>query len=419
MANSTYSPLAWANGVAPALNATALNGHDNALAGLAAARATHIVYQAGGNTIARRADGSVVSSLATSATNNPTVIQAAINDGGHTPVSNTHVAGSLVHIARGRYDMASGLTAKYGVALRGDYGGWYDNWSSAGTFGTMLAATAALAGPLLTVGVSGAGSRVAANPHGLWVGNLLLDGSAATSQDLIYTIDTAFIVIRGCFLRGGNAGIRVAGTSGPFTGSYDMDVLDTVFKGCVDGVTVTATGTDGMIRNCRIMSCTNNSVHIESGGGGWQIHNNHLTHGGAVSHIYANGMDAIQIVGNYIDSGTVAGLYIKSGGASSIVGNYCIADAAFTDATGAYISLPWGKTTCIGNHFVTKPGSTGIKGFISTGDATKGVIANNITRQRTTSTGWVAPVVNASGVAVADRSDSGSYIGGNVTWVDA
>jgi hypothetical protein len=216
--------------------------------------------------------------------------------------------------------------------------------------------------------------------------------------------------------------VHVAGTSGPFTGSYDIDIFDCVIKDCGRGIYVAPTsgstsGSDGIIRGCRIMSCSINSIDLSVGG--WQISGCHLTHGGAVNHIYANNVDGVQINSNYIDSGTVAGIYVKSAGASSIIGNECVADAAFTDPTGAYISVPWGKCTVIGNYLLTKSNTTGLKGFISTGDKTKGVIQGNITRRRTTSTGWVAPVVDGSGVAVADRSDTGSSISGNVSWADA
>lgn len=422
MANALYNPLTWVNDAAPALSAANLQGHDNVLAHASAGLPTHLVYQHEGKTIARRADGAVLSSMATSSANNPAVIQAAIDDAATAPVAGEHVPGARVHIARGQYVMDSGIVAAYGVALSGDYGGWYDQWASAGTFGTLLTGTAGLAVPLVTVGVSGSGLRLADNPHGLWIESLLLDCTAAPTQNCITITDTAFVMVSRCFIRGGNYGIHITGTSGPFVGAYDIDIYDCVIKSCTTGVRVSllsgsSTGTDGMIRGCRIMSSSSHQVHIDYGG--WQISDCHFTFGQSAHHIHAENVDAIQISDNYLDSGTIAGIYLKSAGASTIVGNHFVNDAAFTDPTGAIISIPWGKCTVTGNILVSKADTTGLKGFVSTGDQTKGVIVGNVARLRASSTGWVAPVVDGSGVTVATRDDAASYIAGNVAYTDA
>lgn len=383
---------------------------------------THIVCQAGGNTTAQRADGTVLRSLPTSAVNNSIVIQAAIDDAASSPASNAHVPGGCVMIDRGRYNCNTGIIGRYGVMITGVPGSWYDNWNSAGTFGTMIAGTATLGStPLLTFGVSGNGSRVPTNPHGQWVTNLVLDNTAAPSADVLRFVDTAFGTLQHLFIRGGNTAMRLSGTSGPFTGTYDTNISRVMTKGnaraiLTDVISGSYTATDGIISDCRFMSALQVTMEIKYGG--WQISNCHFTHGNATNHLYADGVDSMTITGCYFDSGTRAGVVLRSGGVSSIIGCLCINDVAFTDATGAYISVPWGKCNIIGNILRTTPGTTGLKGFVSTGDRTRGVVAFNSTRRRSSSSGWVASVVDATGAAVADRVDAGSWIGGNTSWVD-
>ncbi len=186
---------------------------------------THIVYRTATNTVAQRADGTILSSLATSPMNNPTVIQAAINDAATGPSGSTHRPGGCVMIDRGQYDCATGITGKWGVMITGVPGSWYDNWNSAGTFGTMVAGTAALGStPLFTFGVSGAGVRVPANPHGQWMTNLVLDNTAAPSADVLKFVDTAFGTLQHLFIRGGANAMHLTSTDGPFDGTYDTNI---------------------------------------------------------------------------------------------------------------------------------------------------------------------------------------------------
>lgn len=421
---SPYSPLAWVDGsTSVPLSAANLNKHESALAVASAYGPTHLVHQSGGQTIARRADGTVLSSLATSAANNPTVIQAAIDDGATAaPSSNVNYTGAHLYIAAGDYAIGAQIVRKPHVGISGMFGSYFDNWNSTTQWGTILRSTSALGTtPMMLFGTNGGGTRVAANPHGVWTRSLVLDTTASTGH-CVSIVDTAFTIFQDCLIRpnGSSYGIEDTGSTGYPNGSYDLGIYDCALKGGARNLWTgpaggaSFAGTDGIIMRSRIMSATH---CLDMNSGGWLIIGNHITHGNAGYLIYSNtGPDMVTIVGNFLDSGTNAMIYLKSGVSSVIQSNHFYNDTAYADPTGAVLVLPWGKVACTGNTFMLRPGSTGVKGFIATGDATKGLISKNCTFIPAGNTSWVAPVVNLSGVAVADRSDGSSYIGENLAW---
>jgi hypothetical protein len=386
---------------------------------------THIVYQSGGRTIAKRVDGTSLSDLPTTAANNLTVIQAAINDantGIGVPAFN-HYPGGHVYIDRGVYDIpaSSSIVAKYGVALSGSFGSYYDNWNNAGTFGTMIRANGAGTAPLIVAGVLASGSRVATNPHGLWIQSLILQGNARAGEG-IQVNDTAFTRFRDLYIRDTLIGMNFRGAiDGVFSGTMDPGIQGCIFKNnamCIDQNVVapgTFTGTDAIVSDCRFMSSTGTQVRIKYGG--WQVANCHFTHGTGVLHLDVDGADVVQINNNYFDSGNTTLVNLKCSSASSFIGNLLIIENNIAHASGAAVELPWGRVTAIGNFL--RPSSTynNLKGFIATGTPSQGVIFGNITLRRTGKTGWVNDVVSLTGVSVANRDDGGSYIGGNKNWV--
>jgi len=388
---------------------------------------THIVYQSAGRTIARRADGASVSDLPTTAANNRTVIQAAIDDANTRGVGGTpgfaHYPGGHVLIDRGVYDIPANtsIVAKYGVAISGVYGSWYDRWNNAGTFGTMLRANGAGTSPLIQVGILASGSRLATNPHGIWIQSLVLQGNARAGDGIDFN-DVGFIHIEDIYVRDCNVAFHWRGQlPGTFDGTMDQGVHRCVTKACNMAMDTTAmapstyTGTDMIMSNCRFMSSIGTQVRARYGG--WQFMNCHFTHGNSALHLDIDGADTIQINSNYFDSGNAALCSIKTSFVSTFVGNICIIEGAVASVSGAAVEFPWGRCTAIGNTLRPNTGYSGLKGFIATGTPSQGVIFGNITGRRTGATGWVSDVVTMAGAAVADRNDGGSYIAGNKNWV--
>jgi hypothetical protein len=430
MAYTRFTPLTWQNGVAnPALGATNLNARDGMLAFASAAGPSHVVYQQGGQTIARRADGSVVSSLSTSSANNPVVIQAALDaaNSGNTPAANTHVPGGHVMIAAADYTMATGVTIPYSVAMSGPYGSWYDAWNSAGTFGAQLRATSAVgSSALVQMGVDSEGTRVATNPHGAWLGQLVVDSTASTGPS-VQIMDSAFVVLENLYIKpgSGQTGIDITGSLGVFDGTFDSNIFRVTVKGGGRGMHVHLvpggdfTGTDGMLHKCRFKSQT--IAAIETDYGGWQIMQNHFTHGGGAYHVLSTvgGPDVLQIVGNYFDSGTIEHLNIKSAHIVIVSNNLFLADGLAHTPTGtsdALCQFPWGKVHFTDNILRLTNGGSGVKGFVYTGDTARGRITGNSVYKGTGWADWVAPVVTSSGTAQADVTTPASRIGDNIVW---
>lgn len=373
------------------------------------------VYQSSGNSIAISKSGTVVSSQSTSATNNVTVIQAAI-DAVATSTS-TLGAGGAVLIDRGVWDLSASLNLKYGVSLYGQLGSWHDNWSGANLFGTILRPTSAVgSGATIQCGVAASGTRLATNPHGSWIMSLAIDGSNNSAGMGIYWLDCSYTRTQNVFIRNFASGIRFTGnvgqSGGPTTGSsLDNMVYDCTISACAYGIKVDGVAsTDGAIRDCRIMSSTTNSINIS--GGGWQISGGHFTSGSAAPHLNITA-GQFMCYGCYFDSGTsyLAQIYASLG---------TITNCLFVPSTGvtanAMVQLNFGKTTVTNNTFwLQSATNSALKGAVEVQSGeVNGLIRDNIIRNRSGNT--LIPVVKPSGADFGTANTASMYVGENLQW---
>lgn len=208
------------------LQNTGTGWHGGAAAAPAAAsnipvrEARAFVYQNGGNTYAVRADGTVISFGTTNATNNPTIIQAAINDIAGT-ATDGHGGGGTVFLSDQNYSVGSYIELKVGVSLVGL--GAFDRNATAqggvpvtpnfhGFYGTTLTPTNTLA----SFDVNPTGTTLSRNP-------VILCGRvryASTTTTNSATSTSLPVTDRTYFPQSGNFAIEVDGNSATVTGGH-------------------------------------------------------------------------------------------------------------------------------------------------------------------------------------------------------
>lgn len=331
-----------------------LDAIDALLAGLVPT-ADAYVYRSATNTIAVDRAGAIISSLATTAANNVTVIQAAIDDvaGAYTPGTLTalgHGGGGLVRFSGQLFEVSAMIDVKYGVSLEGNC--IFDrNGSSAGAMsfqGTCFAPTSALGPvniaasggavnrtPVILLGRTQAGSEVQSttNPHNTTIRGIGIDMRRETTAQGIVVADTQFVTIDGnaiCNATGaGGAAIEVVSTNTPDNGAHALDVRGNLLMNCEKGIVANGSGsTDSLVHDNRILIMSSMTIELGSsgGGGGWQILNNHFTTATASQtaagegHLIIAGAPCM-VTGNYFDTTGGRSIYCSSP-IVTITGNY-------------------------------------------------------------------------------------------------
>jgi hypothetical protein len=239
------------------------------------------VYQLGGNTIAKDRSGNTISSLATTAANNTTVINAAIDaiDGTRnvgTLTTQGHAGGGTVLLADRNWEISGAIILKYGVSLEGA-GRAFDRAglvASGHSFsGCTICPTSALpsidinagAGtttkrPAILVGFStgGSGTQSTTNPHGVSIRNINIDLRRITTAQGLLIADAQFVYVNQCNIanaRGvGGRAIEIVSTNTPDDGAHGINITDCMLANCEIGLDANGSGsTDSLISNCRVL----------------------------------------------------------------------------------------------------------------------------------------------------------------------
>ncbi len=314
--------------------------------------ATAYVYRDATNTIAIERDGTVIQSLATSAANNPIVIQAAIDfaAGAYDPGSTSTLGyggGGLVELSADLFEIAAAIELKYGTSLKGqgcafDRNGFVETAHS--MQGTVIAPTSALPTidiedgggttnrrPAILVGRStgGSGSQSTTNPHGAYVRDLgVWMGRADTGQGVLIA-DTQYVKVYDVVVNGANGaggcGIEILSTNSPDDGAHANEIRRCWLNYCSIGLNVNGSGsTDGMMSECRLLQCDDKSAVFgaSGGGGGWQISGNHFTAGSGEANPHVDLASGPHMVtNNYFDTSGGYDITCDTAG-STISGNY-------------------------------------------------------------------------------------------------
>lgn len=408
---------------------------DSTPAGAAAGQVT--VYQDGGNSIALNRAGGVISQLATTAVNNVTVIQAAIDHlaGTYTPGNLTtlgHGGAGAVMLSDQLWETSATIILKYGVSLVGmgtafDRNGFV---ASAHSFqGCVIAPTSALASmdinegagvttktPVILCGYStgGSGTQSTTNPHGVLIQNISIDCRRKTTAQGLVIGDTQYVYVQNVNIanaRGaGGRGIDIVSTNSPDNGAHGNYVSQCFIANCERGLDANGSGsTDSILTECRILQCTVNSIAVGEGGGGggWQIANCHFTTassdqngGGTQGHILFSGGPGM-ISNNYFD--TTGGYAIYGDTALLMVtSNYIKCSSALV--APIYLSGNARRATVTGN---TMQATTATKGLVqvsaTTGDTYRPIVTGNQIGDGGAAA-LVAAVVDGSGNAVAESN---------------
>lgn len=304
------------------------------------------VYQLSGNTIARGIDGTVISQLATTAANNVTVIQAAIDAvfGTYSPGTLTTLGfggGGTVELSDQLYEVSAFIDVKWGVSLLGhtvlDRNGFTAAAHSFG--GTILAPTSGLA--TVNVAASGAavnrrpvvllgrtqaanGTQSTTNPHGVRITGIGIDMRRNTTAQGILICDTQFVTVSECVAANatgtGGVALEIVSTNSPDDGAHGNDIRGNLFVNCEKGIVANGSGsTDSLISDCRVLQMSVRTIEIGAGGGGggWQVSGCHLTTattnqtGATDCHIFVSGAPCM-ITGNYFDTTGGYSLYVES-----------------------------------------------------------------------------------------------------------
>lgn len=347
------------------------------------------VYQDGGQTIARRRDGSVVDSRASGSAGDALVIQAAIDDVEGTP-SSTYGGGGTVFLTAGRYMRDRSIVLKYGVDLVGE-GAHLDDKGAGGLTGAVIDTAAGVNQSALVVGVAASGNRVADNPHHTLIRDIGLRGIGNSSG--ILSRDTRYLRVVNCVIKNFNKGIENISSLPPDEGGLTHNYLENFIQGCGVGIETTGIGaTDGIISGGRILSCPT-SINLR-GGGGWQLHGIHMTHNKTnPSHCILE-TDNAEVTNCYFDSGTGPLLECIATSWVVITGCYFL----LTGEGNSHIKVGT-KTNISGNTFGFKVDANP-RGLIEVGSGGAwGIYANNWGGP--VGGAFVSPVVTPSGAAVA------------------
>lgn len=412
------------------------------------------VYRTSTNTVAVDRNGDEISNLTTSATNNVTVIQAAIDDvaGTYTPGTSStlgHGGGGTVMFADQLFEVDDYIDVKYGVSLEGS--GTFDRngLTSSGhsSQGTMIAPTSGLgtidvdpgAGtttrrPVLLLGRESTDSnQVTTNPHGTRIKGIVVDCRRITTAQAVLIVDTQFVTISQCALinasGAGGAGVEIVSTIPPDDGAHGVHIHDCMIAYCDTGMIANGSGsTDGLFRDNRVVQCQTHSISLgaSAGGGGWQISGCHFTcstaeqnGGGDEGHLLLSGSPAT-VVNNYFDTTGGWSIYCETP-MCQITGNY-FKQAANSDIALIYLDGNGRKVSITGN---TAQGNSTTKGFVqvsgTTGQDYRPVITGNMLGDGGGSA-IVGIALDGSGNAIAESdsamtvardSTANAYIWGN------
>jgi hypothetical protein len=393
------------------------------------------VYKTATNTVAINEYGAVISNLATSAANNVTVIQAAIDyaAGTYEPGTLTTLGygeGGGVFLAGGLYETSATIILKYGVSLMGvgsmDRQGFV---ASAHSYnGTVIAPTSGLgtmdidttAGvatrtPVILCGYStgGGGSQSQTNPHGVRIKGIAIDMRRKTTAQGIMIADTQFVTVHECTIgeaRGvGGKAVEILSTNPPDDGAHANNIHDNLFVNCEIGVQADGSGsTDSLLSNNRILQMTTYTVRIghSGGGGGWQVWGNHFTcssgdqTGTTEAHLFISGAPTT-VFGNYFDTTGGFAIYIESPMAA-ITGNYI--KMSSTRVAPIYMAGTGRKSVVSGNTCQLAASGKALVAFAAiTTEDFRPVIANNIIGDGGVATP-VGAACTAGGVAVAETN---------------
>lgn len=387
--------------------------------GASAAKA--YVFQKGGRTIAITRDGTEISNLATSAANNTTVINAAINDAAGTLTAGSYGGGGLIQLSDDQFSVSGSIVMQYGTSLRGisrtfDRGGSVYNAANQVTNGTSLRATTNNMKVIVAGSTtSGSGVHMSTNPHGIEISHLQVDGHGVSGATGIYIKDVTdpkvtSVTVADCLI-----GIDVDSSQPPNSGgTVACKIIQCDILGCDTGINVAGSsgGTDSEITSCRILGHSTMGVNLTKGG--WQITQCHMTSSTA-QHLNLTGSPTM-VCNNYLDtSGANPQVTIDSGNIS-LVGNYFTSSGTqpgpAIDITGSgYRSVISSNTIDIGANttsFIQLPSGT-----VSTMPIV--IVGNSV--DIGTSPNFVSIVINSSGAAVADQdTTNGPYIKGNRTF---
>lgn len=336
-----------------------------------AERAT--VFQTGGTTYAYNGSGSVISSLSTSAANNVTVIQAAIDDIDGTYNATGHAGGGVVRLADQNFATNAYLELKYGVSLVGwaafDRNGLTGSAHSA--VGTTITptgissvdvdggATTTNRNPAILAGrgVSGSGTQSTTNPHGCGITGINIDMRAVTTGQGIVIADTQFFYVDRCNIFGASAsggkGVEVYSTNSPDDGAHGTRITNSMIAYCYVGIYASGSGsTDSFVTGCRIVQCVSKGIQLgaASGGGGWQISDNHMTAGTGTSCDHLDVDVPAQITHNYLD--TCGGYHAILNGPAIMIGNIIKGNNGSADNVVAPIDMgsSGGRMSVVANN---------------------------------------------------------------------
>ena len=329
------------------------------------------VYQSGGFTTAVNLDGTVISSLTTTASNNVTVLNAATAAAAGSFVSGGYGHGGLVQVSADEYQINGQINIGVGTSFAGvhrafDRGGATYNATTQSAHGTTFTITAANVKAIaLGTSTTGPGVHLATNPHGASVSNFVIDGNAQTGAIGVYMCDVTDLRLERITIMDCTTGIEVDSTQQPNAGGtvackiINCDILGASIAIDIGG---TVGGTDGEVTSCRILSHKTYGINLQAGG--WQISQCHFTTGQNANHILCNGSPSM-ITNNYFDSSGASPHIVLTKGNVNITGNYFIASSApvcidITSSSGCRSSIV-GNTTDLGTGtfgFIRLPGSS-------------------------------------------------------------
>lgn len=400
-----------------------------------AVRAT--VFQAGGTTYAYDGSGTLITSAATSAANNVTVIQAAINDAAGSYSGTGHGGGGTVVLSDQNYSINAMIELKVGVSLVG-LGSFDRNGVTTGLpanhslYGTTLTPTSAMTSidvdpsgatltrtPVVLVGrVGSGGTQSTTNPHAVRIIGINIDCRNKPTAQGILIVDTQFVHVLNCNITGayssGGKGIEVYSTISPDDGAHGTRIDGCNIATCYDGIYGSGSGsTDSLITNCRITQYAQDAISLTHGG--WQISGCHITSSagsrysincGAPSTIINNYLDTTGNYHLYLDAiCTVQGNVIKHGGSST-------QKALIFMTSNGYKSSVIGNVAQLGSSQTALVKTNNSTSSLSSNASWRPVIAMNIIGDGGVAT-IAGAVIDTNDVAIAESSTAMSTTTGS------
>lgn len=277
---------------------------------------------------------------------------------------------------------------------------------------------------LLQLGVSGNGSLVSTNPHGINVFGIGFNGNdingVQRANSLVNQNDTAEVKYQNSsFVNGVTYGTNIQSTVASNNGSVSPHFTDCDWNNSSTNLNADGLGsTDGYLTNCLVRNPTNANIQLgisNAGGGGWLINNTHLVGSGTqnANHI-KTGTSAIPVLlgGNtYLD--TIGGTYIVG------CGNLQLSNVTILLPGGTsiseIISLPGVNPRLTANNItINTNGNTGVKGLFQLIDASAvenllsigNINVADGTNQPPAS--YVGHLLNSSGVPIFSPTFGGS-----------